>query len=99
MEENIFFSSIERVGSMGKYQIYTQVVWCAMSYMAGGLLFITPFLFFQDPYQCQGLPEATSCLALVCSLPPAQREQYVPTPTIFSLADKFADYRCNAGLS
>lgn len=56
------------VGSMGKYQVYAEVVWCVMIYMSGGLLFVTPFLFFQDPYQCSGSLSQEACLNFVCGL-------------------------------
>jgi hypothetical protein len=42
----IFFKLIEKVGAFGKYQKITIIVWCLIMYLNGGLMFMTPFLFF-----------------------------------------------------
>jgi hypothetical protein len=59
---------MERVGSFGRYQKISLVVWCILGYIEGGLNLIIPYLFFEDPYQCPVQPEGQSCLDWVCSL-------------------------------
>lgn len=61
---------MERVGSFGKYQVVTQIVWCTVTYMAGGLTLISPFLMFQDPYDCHGTLSDNHCKDYVCGLKP-----------------------------
>lgn len=51
----IFFKLIEKVGAFGRYQKITIAVWCLIMYLNGGLMFMTPFLFFEDPYDCHKL--------------------------------------------
>ena len=55
--------------------------------------FFIPFLFYQNDYQC---PEGvTNCKDYVCSLPASERAQFVHDD-LYSLATKFADYRCES---
>jgi hypothetical protein len=43
---------MQKVGAMGKYQISLFAVLCTISVMAGGVTLMTPFLFYQDHYEC-----------------------------------------------
>ena len=52
VDDRVFFSLQEKVGSMGKYQKLTVALWCLVGYLTGGLMLITPYLFYQDPYVC-----------------------------------------------
>lgn len=52
--DRIFFQLMEKAGTSGRYQIITTFLWSLTAYLCGGLLFITPFLFYQEPYQCEG---------------------------------------------
>jgi len=60
---------MEKVGTMGRYQVVTFLIWCLMVYMAGGLTLMVPFLFYQDPYTCDPSFTEKACLDYVCSLP------------------------------
>lgn len=93
-EGSVFFSLIEKVGAMGRYQVITFALWAALSILTGGLMLMTPFLFFQDPYDCQDSPSGSSCLDYVCSLSISNRWSYVPRPSMISLVNKFGDFRC-----
>ena len=86
---------MEKVGTIGLYQYVVFALWCIMGYIAGGLTLMPSFLFFQDPYSCQGGLSAKACLQLVCGLSKPEREVYLPdTLTVYSVANKFMDYRC-----
>lgn len=37
-----------------------------------------------------------TCKAYVCGLPFEQREEFIPAPSMETLANKFGDYRCPA---
>jgi hypothetical protein len=50
----VFFALMERAGASGRYQMATFVLWCMLVYTAGGLTLMPSFLFFQDPYHCEG---------------------------------------------
>jgi VIT1/CCC1 family predicted Fe2+/Mn2+ transporter len=52
VDDRVFFALQERAGSMGNYQKGTVALWCLVGYLTGGLMLITPYLFFQDPYNC-----------------------------------------------
>ena len=85
---------MERVGSFGKYQVLLQVVWCTISYLAGGFTLITPFLLFQDPYSCPDTVTG-SCLDYVCAMNKQKRAAYLPAErTMMSVANHFGDYHC-----
>jgi hypothetical protein len=91
----VFFSLIEKLGSFGKYQQITIVFWCMIIFLCGELLFSTPFLFFQDNYNCSGLSPDINCKEYVCSLDVSERAKYFPDATIKSLAGELGDYRCD----
>lgn len=91
----MFFNLLERVGSFGIYQKTTLIFWSLACYLCGGLSFITPFLFFQDPYSCSSLSNSKSCQEYVCSLPNNQRLEFLQVPSLITLADKMGDYRCS----
>ena len=84
------------MGAVGRYQTSTFVTLCVVGYLVGGITLMTPFLFYQDPYACPPPATAKNCLHFVCKLTPVGREAYIPTPTIYSLSNKFGDYRCEA---
>lgn len=75
--ERVYFQLLEKVGSMGRYQKITIALWSIISYLCGGLMLITPFLFYQDPYQCTQTTGDQSCHDFVCSLPSEQRYSYI----------------------
>ena len=61
----------------------------------GGLIFMPPFLLYQDPYDCRGEVPLNSCKDYVCGLPVANRASYTITPvSIESLANAFGDFHC-----
>lgn len=74
-EDKIFHNLMERVGSFGKYQVSIFVIWCILGVIFGGIMFVTPFVYYQDPYDClsANLPSGTNCNDYVCGLPPSQR--------------------------
>lgn len=96
VDDRVFFGLLERAGSMGNYQKLTTLFWCVVGYLCGGLMLITPFLFFQDPYSClpSELPAGSTCFDYVCGLEADKRSHFVPTPSMYSLANEFGDYRC-----
>lgn len=75
----IFFKLLEKVGVFGRYQVLTIVLWCFIMYLNGGLMFMTPFLFYEEPYVCPQEPIAAACKDFVCGLPESQRVDYLPT--------------------
>lgn len=94
-DDRVFFSLLEKAGIMGKYQIITIIIMCMIGFLTGGLILITPYLFYQDPYECPNSVTGT-CSDYVCSLPLDQRGAYISqTPIFSSLADKFGDFRCS----
>ena len=69
---------------------------CTIGYLTGGLMLITPYLFYQDPYYCSNQTLQESCRKYVCSLPKEERIPFIPTAKVmYSLANHFGDYRCN----
>lgn len=59
---------------MGRYQIVAVVFMCLLGYLTGGLMLMTPYLFYQDPYQCDTTPPpGMTCFDFVCSKPLADR--------------------------
>ena len=77
-DERVFFNLLSKVGTIGKYQTITVVFWSIVSYLCGGLMFIVPFLLYQDPYDCGDLL-TSNCKETVCAMDPADRLQYIPT--------------------
>ena len=51
-DDRIFFKLIEKAGLSGRYQNILVLVMCFISYLTGGMMLITPYLFYQDPYDC-----------------------------------------------
>lgn len=51
-DKRIFFNLLEKAGLEGRYQITLGVVMSLISYLTGGMMLITPYLFYQDPYVC-----------------------------------------------
>ena len=43
---------MEKVGTMGRYQIYLFAILILISLFSGSITFMTPFLFYQTHYQC-----------------------------------------------
>jgi hypothetical protein len=44
--KRVFFEILEKVGPIGRYQKVTLIFWCLCCHLAGGLEFITPYIFF-----------------------------------------------------
>jgi hypothetical protein len=42
------------VGSNGKYQKMSLVIWCVLWLITGSILLGTPFFMLNQPYQCEG---------------------------------------------
>lgn len=82
------------MGSYGKYQKITILLWMSVIYFCGQLLFGVPFLFFQDPYSCDGFDPSINCKEFVCALDQPERMAYLRHITIKSLAAELGDYRC-----
>ena len=80
---------------MGNYQKATVALWCIVAYLCGGLMLITPYLFYQDPYDCGPGYSEKQCYDLACGTAANDRDQYInPNPTMISLANQFGDFRC-----
>lgn len=93
----MFFNLIERVGSFGIYQKIILVLLCIGTCLNGQIIFIAPYVFYQDAYQCTSpVPGGLGCTDYVCSLPLAQRTQFIPPRTMNTLANKYGDYRCSS---
>lgn len=45
-DDRIFFTLLERAGTMGNYQCITVIIMCLIGYLCGGLMLITPYLFY-----------------------------------------------------
>ena len=54
-DDRMFFSMLEKAGTWGNYQIVLIIIMCLCGYVGGGFFFISPFLFYQDPYSCPDL--------------------------------------------
>ena len=76
IDDRVFFGLIEKVGSFGTYQKVSTLLWCVIGYICGGLMLITPFLFYQDPYVCPD--DISQCQSYVCGLKPTEREAFIP---------------------
>jgi hypothetical protein len=91
----MIFELFSRVGTIGKYQYITLIFWCISQYLCGGITLMIPFLLYQDPFNCpQAYPNQT-CTEYVCSLPQAERTQYIPPQSMSTMANQFGDYRCS----
>jgi hypothetical protein len=81
-KEGIFFTLITKVGSNGRYQLALFFTLTAISLLCGSVILITPFLFYEDKYNCDKLEIATDtykqCLDLICEFPLEAREYYLP---------------------
>ena len=91
---------MEKVGLEGSYQTILVVLLSIISYLAGGLTLIAPYLFYQDPYICPNLNlSGQECTDYICSQP-GYRDchngwyEYCPEPLLNSLTNKFGDFRC-----
>jgi hypothetical protein len=83
------------VGPFGRYQKLLLAAMCLASCVTGQATFATPFLFYQDPYQCATVPsDFLSCSDYVCSLPSAERTPFSPLPEMLTLSTRFGDFRC-----
>lgn len=68
---------------------------CLSSCMNGQIVFITPLLFYEDPYECSNIPSGfDTCNNYVCSLPQESRHLFTPVPVMQTLCTKFGDFRC-----
>lgn len=68
-EENQLFDKLmDRVGSSGKYQLYSQILWCSLCALSGCVSFFLPFLYEQGTYLCPS-DYPGNCREYVCSLP------------------------------
>lgn len=69
-QSRLFSKFIDKVGPFGKYQKTILMIMCISSCITAQSMFITPFLTYQDPYQCTNLPkDFGNCKDYVCSLP------------------------------
>ncbi len=84
------------MGAFGAYQKVTLALLFLAACVCGQYTTITPFLFYEDDYSCTLIPQSfSSCLDYVCSLPLAQRREYIPDSSMQTLASKFGDFRCS----
>ena len=81
------------MGNDGKYQTRVALIVYSIALIASSSFFINPYLFYQQPYQCNGVQSA-HCTQHVCSLPLAQRQQYLTSPQINSLGNNHPSYFC-----
>jgi len=68
---------------MGRYQIFLFLTLSAISLICGSVILITPFLFYEDKYDCDKLQVATDtykqCLDIICEQYPLEaRTQFFP---------------------
>ena len=69
-KNRVFLALMEKVGLEGSYQTILVVLLSVISYLAGGLMLIAPYLFYQDPYTCHGLNlSGQECTDYICSQP------------------------------
>ena len=81
---------------MGPYQFQLLIIISFMDLIQGGINFIAPYIFFQEPYSCPNSADESNCITKVCSLPLEERSQYIPESSIYSIADQFGDFRCES---
>ena len=60
---------MEKVGVEGNYQTILSIILCLIGFITGGIVLVTPFLFYQDPYHCSNNLVGKQCLNYVCLLP------------------------------
>jgi MFS family permease len=70
-----------------------------ISLLSGGVILMTPFLFYEDKYNCTKLEvpydSYKDCLEQICKYSLHDREKFLPEQLeIHSFASKFGDYRC-----
>ena len=92
-KNKIFSELLERVENDGKYQQRISLIIYTISMLAASSFYINPYLFYQQPYQCNGV-QSTHCTQHVCSLPLTQRQQYLTPPMISSLGNLDQTYFC-----
>lgn len=68
-DDRVFYSLLERAGTMGNYQIFAVIMMCLIGYITGGVMLITPYIFYQDPYHCPNPIPGMTCFDYVCSFP------------------------------
>ena len=96
IKQNAISDLIKKVGGFGLYQKVSLALFYVGACVAGQYTTITPFLFYQDQYQCNTIPQGfASCLDYVCSLSLDERKWYLPAPSMHTLANKFGDYHCS----
>jgi len=49
---------MQKVGNKGKYQFSLFITLSAVSLITGAVILVTPFLFYQDTYQCDSSMKA-----------------------------------------
>ena len=94
IDERVFFKILQKVGSYGKYQILTTVIWSTVGYLSGGFMLITPYLFYQDPYVCHETYPGKTCFEHACSLDLQERVPFIPKRSMITIGNSFGDYRC-----
>ena len=91
----MFFALIEKVGAMGLYQKSLFVTLSMVSFYMGAVILITPFLFYEDQYDCSSFSSKKTCFDEICKMDLEDRRQYIPEEIyIRSFSNKFGDYRC-----
>ena len=53
---DVCFQLVDKVGSSGRYQFLSLIIWCFQWYVTGTILSGTPFLVYDPPYNCPSLP-------------------------------------------
>jgi hypothetical protein len=91
-DERIYYKVLMRVGLQGGYQTNFIRIISMISVLCASTFFVVPYLFYQDPYQCEDYDG--DCTHLVCSLPSNQRSAYLSDPYIKSLANFYGDMHC-----
>ena len=70
---------MEVVGTKGKYQKIVLIIFCILVFEVGSLSLGNPYYFANAPYaNCpQPYASGSECNEYVCSLPEAQRNQFL----------------------
>jgi hypothetical protein len=97
-EEDGFFALVERVGTRGRYQKQTLILFYLIWFVTAFLILSSPFLLMPTHYQCPQPTSNASCKQFVCNLPEAERQQYRQS-VVESLPGNFKEFQCESGVS
>jgi hypothetical protein len=77
-KDRIYYSMLEKVGTLGRYQLLLSIFIVLIGMEGSACLLINPYIFYEQSYQCSS--DIANCKEHVCSLPPELRGAFSPAP-------------------